>query len=83
MSRSSDTGCEISLESSPSCASLNYSSDINAIGVDTPEKSEHGFVPAANNGLKYLPRWPPVNLDFRDLTYEVSDVDKGKQTCTD
>lgn len=77
MSRSSDTGCEISSESSPSCASLNYSSDINAIGVDTPEKSENDIAPSVNSGLKYLPRWPPVNLEFQDLTYEVSDVDKG------
>lgn len=77
MSRSSDTGCEISLESSPSCASLNYSSDINAIGGDTPEKSENDIVPSVNRGLKYLPRWPPVNLEFQDLTYTVSDVDKG------
>lgn len=26
------------------------------------------------NGLKYLPKWPPVNIDFQDVTYSVPDL---------
>lgn len=25
-------------------------------------------------GLKYLPHWPPVNIEFQDLVYTVPDI---------
>ncbi|XP_017046239.1 ATP-binding cassette sub-family G member 4 [Drosophila ficusphila] len=51
-------------------SSLQYSSDINAVSLELPDHSED-FRSA--NGLKYLPSWPAVNLQFAELSYEVPD----------
>ncbi|TMW53490.1 hypothetical protein DOY81_001426 [Sarcophaga bullata] len=77
---STDTGCSYSFDSyeSRSGTSLNYSSDINAISVDLPEQSDE-FI-STYNGLKYLPRWPAVNIDFHNLTYKVPVAGKGMKT---
>ncbi|XP_068141554.1 ATP-binding cassette subfamily G member 4 [Drosophila tropicalis] len=70
---------------SPS-SSLNYSSDINAISLELTSDHYH-FEDRSEDfrtvsGLKYLPTWPAVNLEFSGLTYEVPDrahADKKKQ----
>lgn len=33
------------------------------------------------NGLKYLPKWPPVNIDFQDVTYSVPDLTGKIDDC--
>ncbi|ALC39759.1 CG4822 [Drosophila busckii] len=50
-------------------SSINYSSDINAISVELTDLDDARSV----KGLKYLPTWPAVNLEFTGLTYEVPD----------
>ncbi|XP_055917320.1 ATP-binding cassette sub-family G member 1 [Eupeodes corollae] len=55
------------------CSHQNTSnSDINEISVESQELKE-------KVGLKYLPSWPPVNLEFRDLNYSVPDLTKGSK----
>lgn len=46
---------------------MQYSSD--EISVDSDQQS-HG----AAKGLKYLPHWPAVNIEFQDLVYTVPDI---------
>lgn len=60
---------------SQSGSSLNYSSDINAISVELPS-SDPDYQSA--HGLKYLPTWPAVNLEFAGLTFEVPDQKNGR-----
>lgn len=55
-------------------SSLNYSSDINAISVELPDSDDYQL----GNGLKYLPTWPAINLEFAGLTFEVPDQKNGK-----
>lgn len=31
-------------------------------------------------GLKHLPHWPPVNIDFEDVIYTVDEGMNGKST---
>ncbi|XP_017065594.2 ATP-binding cassette sub-family G member 4 [Drosophila eugracilis] len=50
-------------------SSIEYSSDINAISIE-PDHSENF---QSVSGLKYLPSWPAVNLQFTNLSYEVPD----------
>lgn len=73
MDSTTDTGCSDSYnsygKSHSSGTSLSYSSDINAISVDLGDGDN-----ISCSGLKYLPTWPAINLEFRDLTYEVYDV---------
>ena len=33
---------------------------------------------AKSQGLKYLPHWPPVNIDFEDLIYTVDNATESK-----
>ncbi|KAH8409392.1 hypothetical protein KR222_002321 [Zaprionus bogoriensis] len=65
-----DTSC------SQSGSSINYSSDINTISVELPNSDD--FQPV--KGLKYLPNWPAVNLEFTGLTFEVPDGDNAPKT---
>ncbi|XP_032591986.1 ATP-binding cassette sub-family G member 1 isoform X2 [Drosophila grimshawi] len=53
---------------SQSGSSLDYSSDINAISVELADTEDN-----QSNGLKYLPIWPAVNLEFAGLSYDVPD----------
>ncbi|XP_037957708.1 ATP-binding cassette sub-family G member 4 [Teleopsis dalmanni] len=74
---STDTGCSNSFHSTQSHSnrsSLNYSSDINAISIDLVDQSNN-----AGTGFKYLPSWPPVNLQFRDLTHTVHLLGNGSK----
>ncbi|KAH8279564.1 hypothetical protein KR018_001731 [Drosophila ironensis] len=56
-------------------SSLQYSSDINA-GISI-ELQEHSEDIQSLSGLKYLPSWPPVNLQFTELYCEVPDRANG------
>lgn len=50
---------------------MQYSSDEISIEEDPiPPMNEV----TKNNSLKYLPRWPPVNIEFQDLSYSVPDL---------
>nr|ATY74521.1 ATP-binding cassette transporter G subfamily member 9 [Bactrocera dorsalis] len=73
MDSTTDTGCSDSYnsygKSHSSDTSLSYGSDINAISVDLGDGDN-----ISCSGLKYLPTWPAINLEFRDLSYEVYDV---------
>lgn len=51
---------------------MQYSSD--EISVDSDHLRSEGA-----RGLKYLPHWPAVNIDFQDLVYTVPDI-SGKLT---
>lgn len=31
-----------------------------------------------SQGLKYLPHWPPVNIDFEDVKYTVDNTAESK-----
>lgn len=33
---------------------------------------------ARSQGLKYLPHWPPVNIDFEDVIYTVDNTAESK-----
>ncbi|XP_055839144.1 ATP-binding cassette sub-family G member 1 [Episyrphus balteatus] len=59
---------------STSCCSHESvsNSDINEISVESQHLTE-------KVGLKYLPSWPAVNLEFRDLNYSVPDLTKGSK----
>lgn len=41
---------------------------------DQPDQGDADFGGGSGNGLKYLPKWPPVNIDFQDVTYSVPDL---------
>lgn len=53
-------------------------SDLNEISVDynrdTLTSTDGG---STIDGLKYLPKWPPVDIEFHDLTYTVPDLTSG------
>ncbi|EDW71176.1 ATP-binding cassette subfamily G member 4 [Drosophila virilis] len=68
--------CAQGASSSQCGSSLNYSSDINAISVELPDVDDYQSV----NGLKYLPVWPQVNLEFSGLIYEVPDHGNAHKT---
>ncbi|EDX03171.1 GD22989 [Drosophila simulans] len=59
-------------------SSLQYSSDINADSLE-PDQSED-FQKVL--GLKYLPSWPAVNLQFSELCYVVPDQTNASKTKT-
>lgn len=46
---------------------MQYSSD--EISVDSDHLKQDG-----SRGLKYLPHWPAVNIEFQDLVYTVPDI---------
>lgn len=45
---------------------MQYSSD--EISVDSNHQKHD------SRGLKYLPHWPAVNIEFQDLVYTVPDI---------
>lgn len=75
---SNDTGCANSFHStkSHSGSSLNYSTDINVTSAGLGDRGDDNI---SINGLKYLPIWPAVNLEFRNLTCTVTDIEKGNK----
>uniref|UniRef100_A0A1A9W0H5 ABC transporter domain-containing protein n=1 Tax=Glossina brevipalpis TaxID=37001 RepID=A0A1A9W0H5_9MUSC len=74
-----DISCGYSYDScnSQSGSSLAYSNDVMATGNILVEQSD--ILNNSSNILKSLLNWPPVNLEFHNLIYEVPDVDKGKK----
>lgn len=46
----------------------------SAILVDGETSSSSTDDSFRGNGLKYLPKWPPVDIEFQDLTYSVPDM---------
>lgn len=74
--RSSTCGSN-SQNSMPHSRSSYNSSDLNEISVDYDR--EYRRQPSNNAGLKYLPHWPPVNLEFQDVVYTVPELNKGKK----
>uniref|UniRef100_A0A1B0B5U9 ABC transporter domain-containing protein n=1 Tax=Glossina palpalis gambiensis TaxID=67801 RepID=A0A1B0B5U9_9MUSC len=74
-----DISCGYSYDScnSQSGSSLAYSNDVIAGGSTLVEQSDN--LNNSSNILKSLLNWPPVNLEFHNLTYEVPDVDKEKK----
>lgn len=59
-------------------SSLQYSSDINAISLEPDHSEDFQSV----NGLKYLPSWPAVNLQFTELSYDVLDQNNASKKKT-
>uniref|UniRef100_A0A1A9ZJ11 ABC transporter domain-containing protein n=1 Tax=Glossina pallidipes TaxID=7398 RepID=A0A1A9ZJ11_GLOPL len=75
-----DISCGYSYDSCNSQSgrsSLAYSNDVIAGGSTLVEQSDN--LNNSSNILKSLLNWPPVNLEFHNLTYEVPDVDKEKK----
>ncbi|KAH8323296.1 hypothetical protein KR067_004801, partial [Drosophila pandora] len=68
---------EATISTNSQTSSLEYSSDINAISIELPEHSEDL---QSLTGLKYLPAWPAVNLQFSDLGCEVPDQANAGKT---
>lgn len=58
---------------SQSGSSLHYSSDINATSIELTDSIDVQSM----KGLKYLPNWPAVNLEFSGLTFEVINGENG------
>lgn len=52
---------------------MQYSSD--EISVDSDHQQFDG-----SRGLKYLPHWPSVNIEFQDLVYTVPDINGKLKT---
>lgn len=50
---------------------MQYSSDEISVEEDVIPPMDDS---TKNNSLKYLPRWPPVNIEFQDLSYNVPDL---------
>lgn len=62
-------------------SALKMHSPNDEISIDDQQyvSSSSGSSIAAANTLKYLPRWPPVNIEFQDVVYTVPDL-SGKPT---
>lgn len=53
-------------------------SDLNGISVDYNRDTLTSTEGGSNiDGLKYLPKWPPVDIEFHDLCYTVPDLNNG------
>lgn len=49
---------------------MQYSSDEISIEEECLNKKRS----SSTTNLKYLPHWPPVNIEFQDLVYTVPDI---------
>lgn len=49
---------------------MQLSDEISVEEVDV----SHSSAVTKSDSLKYLPRWPPVNIEFQDLSYSVPDL---------
>lgn len=47
---------------------MQYSSD-EISSIESDQTTRH-----QKRSLKYLPHWPPVNIEFQDLVYTVPDI---------
>lgn len=37
---------------------------------------------STSNSLKYLPSWPPLNMEFQELVYSIPEIGGGKWLCS-
>lgn len=52
--------------------------DISENGINS-EQNEHS---PTSNSLKYLPSWPPLNMEFQELVYSIPEIGGGKWLCS-
>jgi len=69
-----ETASSVKGSTTSQISSLQYSSDINADSLEPDQSEDFQTV----LGLKYLPSWPAVNLQFSELCYVVPDQTNGE-----
>nr|NP_001033863.1 uncharacterized protein Dmel_CG4822, isoform G [Drosophila melanogaster]ABC65869.1 uncharacterized protein Dmel_CG4822, isoform G [Drosophila melanogaster] len=73
-----ETASSVKGSTTSQISSLQYSSDINADSLEPDQSEDFQTV----LGLKYLPSWPAVNLQFSELCYVVPDQTNASKTKT-